>query len=111
MKKLKAIQKTMEKTTVPVFTDVQVRIHNRRLNTYTPLVMEAKNIADYIDLLRKEGRDHVGQKNYKQFEHLPLVSFVDPLTMEEFVFDKKEDLPKEPFEIRGKSDFLIAKFI
>lgn len=90
------------------FTEVQVRIHNTQYNHKVVLKVALTDLFPYIDKIRKETKDFHGRPNYKQFEHLPLVSFVDAEAGEEVVFKTKDDLPKEATEIRTKKGTLIA---
>lgn len=91
------------------FTEVQVRIHNTQYNFKAILNIASVDLYPYIDKIRREAKNWQGEPNYREFEHLPLVAFVDPDEKEEVVFADREKLPKEPAEIRTKKGTLIAK--
>ena len=93
------------------FTDVQVRIHNKAYNYKKALVVSKDDLLPYINKIREESKDSHGRRNWKQFAHLPLVSFVDPDEQEEVVYKSEKDLPIKPTEIKTSKGILIAQII
>lgn len=72
--------------------------------------MPASALGEYIDRIRKEGRDVHGRPNHEKFANLPLVAFVDAETGEELVFGDFKDLPGKGTEIRSSVGVLVASF-
>jgi len=92
-----------------LWTDVQVRIHNKAYNHKQVLVVAVEDLLPYIDKIRKEAKDSHGRPSWDKFTHLPLVAFVDPDEGEEVIFKTENDLPTEPTEIKTTKGTLIAR--
>lgn len=90
-------------------TESQVRIANSQLNFKAALSIPLKDLYEYVDNLRKEGKDRHGKPNWQKFSHYPLVSFVDRDDMEEIVFKTKEDFPKGTCDLVTKRGELLAR--
>ena len=97
----------MKTKKVKQFTDVQVRIHNTSNNEKKILEINHKDLLTYINKIRKQSTDSQGRLNWKNFSHLPLVSFVDIDEMEEIVLEEK-DLPKGAVDIKTTKGTFLA---